>query len=353
MIPVNRKTGSFAMLETYFDLILIKLRQTERRTVTTIWNPSGSRWGSGRRGCEAIAVGIDGSRRSNERELTVGACTAAETAAMVFRDCVRKNAEDLIAWILHQEIERFLVQFRGGNAGPNVVRNGFQPERSIMTGLGMLTVRYPKARSKNGNSVAFRSQLVPKYVHCAQHRSDVAEWKCLDAVQHEDLAGILRAMFGERADQVTYVVPDLAARWTDRVRAWKQRSLVEHSAQDLWMLSIATPTCPEGLKLLFHVVIAVAEGGTKRILCIATGRGDSPLDEWGTVVESIQNRGLACPGRIFSNWRTSLLSDSLRRVAPQWAARVVTRVVTQESERTERTKSSLLLHGWDWPVVVH
>jgi hypothetical protein len=285
----------------------------------------------------------------NNREWTLVEFTAADSAAKVLRECLRINAEALVAWILQQEFERFLLQHRHGDEVQSVVRNGFQPPRTVTTGLGALTIRYPKARSKNGEVVLFRSQLVPKYAHRALDPSDAAEWKCLDAVQNENLTGILRAVFGDRAHQVTHVVPELAARWATRVSAWKQRSLADHSEQDLWMLTVATPACPESLDFPLHVVIAVNEGGAKRILGVAPCRVDSPVDAWGGLIESIQGRGLKSPARIYSNWQAPLLSDGLRRLAPEWAKRVV----VDETTRVVQLKDSVSARGWDWPAAIH
>jgi len=286
----------------------------------------------------------------NDREWTVVEFTVAASAARVLRECLRINAEALVAWILQQEFERFLLQHRHGDEVQTVVRNGFQPPRTITTGLGALTVRYPKARSKNGGAVFFRSQLVPKYAHRALDPSDAAEWKCLDAVQNENLTGILRAVFGDRAHQVTHVVPELAARWATRVSAWKQRSLAAHCDQDLWMLTVATPACPESLDFPLHVAIAVGEGSAaKRILGVALGRADTPLNAWGGLIESIQGRGLKSPARIYSNWQAPLLSDGLRRLAPEWA----TRVVVDETGHGGRRDDSDSKRGWDWPVAIH
>jgi len=45
-----------------------------------------------------------------------------------------------------------------------VVRNGSLPDRELQTGVGPVTVRIPKVRSKTGDQVIFRSALVPPYV---------------------------------------------------------------------------------------------------------------------------------------------------------------------------------------------
>jgi len=45
-----------------------------------------------------------------------------------------------------------------------LVRNGYLPEREILTGIGPVSVRIPKVRSKAGKALTFRSALVPPYV---------------------------------------------------------------------------------------------------------------------------------------------------------------------------------------------
>ena len=42
-----------------------------------------------------------------------------------------------------------------------VVRNGYLPEREVLTGVGLVSARVPKARSRTGEPVVFRSSLVP------------------------------------------------------------------------------------------------------------------------------------------------------------------------------------------------
>ena len=40
-----------------------------------------------------------------------------------------------------------------------VVRNGYQPEREIVTGIGSLPVRIPRIRSRDGAPATFRSAV--------------------------------------------------------------------------------------------------------------------------------------------------------------------------------------------------
>ena len=45
----------------------------------------------------------------------------------------------------------------------SVVRNGYLPEREILTSVGSVPVKVPKVRSRTEGPVGFRSSLVPPY----------------------------------------------------------------------------------------------------------------------------------------------------------------------------------------------
>ena len=45
-----------------------------------------------------------------------------------------------------------------------VVRNGYLPEREILTGIGPVAVRVPKTRDRAGEGRCFRSELLPPYL---------------------------------------------------------------------------------------------------------------------------------------------------------------------------------------------
>ena len=49
-----------------------------------------------------------------------------------------------------------------------VVRNGYQPEREVLTGVGPLPVKVPKTRDRSGKGRCFRSVLVPPYLKKAR-----------------------------------------------------------------------------------------------------------------------------------------------------------------------------------------
>jgi putative transposase len=82
-------------------------------------------------------------------------------------DLLRTGAQQLIATAVEAELVSYLAQFsdlRTDAGHTAVVRNGHHPARPFQTGIGPVSVRIPKVRSKDGTPVTFRSALVPPYV---------------------------------------------------------------------------------------------------------------------------------------------------------------------------------------------
>jgi transposase-like protein len=54
-----------------------------------------------------------------------------------------------------------------------VVRNGYLPERDLMTGLGRVKVRVPKSRDRSAEGIRFSSSLIPPYLKRSHNLEDL------------------------------------------------------------------------------------------------------------------------------------------------------------------------------------
>jgi putative transposase len=68
-----------------------------------------------------------------------------------------------------------------------VVRNGYLPERNILTGVGNIPVRVPKVRDRSGSGIKFNSAIVPPYVRKAQRVEAALPWLYLRGISTGDL----------------------------------------------------------------------------------------------------------------------------------------------------------------------
>jgi len=65
---------------------------------------------------------------------------------------LRQGAKDLISRAVQAELTEFLAQYQDvvdDQGRRSVVRNGYQPAREIMTGIGPVDIKVPKTRDKS------------------------------------------------------------------------------------------------------------------------------------------------------------------------------------------------------------
>lgn len=108
-------------------------------------------------------------------------------------ELLRNGARQLVCQAVEAELEGFMAGYAGqktsrGHAA--VVRNGHHPEREIQTGIGPVSVRVPKVRSKTGQPVTFRSALVPPYVRKSQSVEAALPWLYLKGISSGEGRGL-------------------------------------------------------------------------------------------------------------------------------------------------------------------
>ena len=96
-----------------------------------------------------------------------------------FTDLLRTGARKLLEQAIHAELEELLSRYTGQQTDTGhatVVRNGYLPERAIQTGIGPVTVKVPKVRSRTGEPITFHSALVPPYLRKTRSLEAAIPW---------------------------------------------------------------------------------------------------------------------------------------------------------------------------------
>ena len=207
---------------------------------------------------------------------------------------LREGAQRLIAEALQVEFEEFLSQFaerRDEQGRLAVVRNGFQPQREVLTGLGPVSVRLPKARSRTEQVAVFRSTLVPPYVRRAKSLDAALPWLYLHGVSTGDMREALAALVGPEAKGLSApVVARLKRRWSQEYQAWRGHKLGKECWVYLWADGIYSGLRADDQRLCVLVVIGVNERGQKRFLAIEDGMRESKAS-WAEVLRDLKKRG--------------------------------------------------------------
>jgi putative transposase len=208
---------------------------------------------------------------------------------------LREGAQRLIAEALQVEFEEFLSQFskrRDEQGRAAVVRNGWQPQREVLTGLGPVGVRVPKARSRTEEPAVFRSALVPPYVRKAKAVDRALPWLYLHGVSTGDMREALTALVGPEAKGLSApVVARLKQRWSEEYKTWRRKPLGKDRWVYVWADGIYSGLRAEDERLCALVLIGVNERGQKRFLAIEDGVRESK-QSWLDLLRELKERGL-------------------------------------------------------------
>ena len=224
------------------------------------------------------------------------ACRDGMTDALT--DLLRKGAQDLIATTVEAEFATYLAQFaelrtEAGHAA--VVRNGHHPARPVQTGIGPVSVRIPKVRSKDGTPVTFRSALVPPYVRRTKTLEAALPWLYLKGISSREMAPALKALLGPEAKGLSAnTISRLKRDWAKEYEGWKDARFDDEPIVYMWADGVHSGLRGEDNKLCALVIVGVTARGKKRFLAIEDGVRES-TQSWREVLLSLKGRGMNTP----------------------------------------------------------
>jgi len=216
-------------------------------------------------------------------------------------ELIRKGARQLIEQAVQAELSELLEQFgdrrtEDGRAG--VVRNGYHPEREILTGVGPVSVKIPKVRSRLTDPVVFQSVLVPPYVRRSRSLDAAIPWLYLKGVSTGEMQSALEVLVGEKAKGLSAnTVSRLKRQWQQEYEAWGKQRLDQDRWVYVWADGIYSRLRGDTDKLCVLVVIGVNDRGEKHFLAIEDGVRESK-QSWREVLLMLKNRGLQTPPKL-------------------------------------------------------
>jgi transposase-like protein len=185
-------------------------------------------------------------------------------------ELIRRGARELIQKAIEVEVRELLADYEkvkrlGGQRA--VVRNGYRPERQVLTAVGPVDVRMPKVRDRSGGGVKFNSALVPPFVRRSQRMSAALPWLYLKGMSTGDRRDALTVLVGDQAKGLSpNVVSRLKGEWATEHDAWMQRDLSATRYVYWWADGIPTGLRQEAdARQCLLVIIGVLPDGRKDV----------------------------------------------------------------------------------------
>jgi transposase-like protein len=88
------------------------------------------------------------------------------------------------------ELAEFVARHRelkDTQARQRIVRNGYQPERTIQTGIGDVPVKAPRGRDREG-TIKFSSNILPRYLRRTRSLEELLPWLYLKGLSTGDFS---------------------------------------------------------------------------------------------------------------------------------------------------------------------
>lgn len=214
--------------------------------------------------------------------------------ADVLTDLVREGAQQIIKQAVQAELEAFLQTHNDTDSHDRrqVVRNGYQPQREILTGVGPVPVTLPKTRDRAGRGRHFRSAVLPPYLKKTRRLEAVIPWLYLKGVSTNDFDEALQALFGESVAGLSPAsISRLKVGWEREYADFRSKDWRGHEIVYCWADGIYINVRAAERRCVL-VIIGCDQYGRKHFLAIEEGFRES-AESWKAVLLSLRDRGLS------------------------------------------------------------
>ncbi len=134
-------------------------------------------------------------------------------------DLIQQGARRIILQAIEADLATLLEWYsivRTIDGRRAVVRNGYLPERQIVTALGPVPVQVPQLRDRSDSGVKCNSAIVPLYVRKSPRVSSSLPSLYLRGVSTGEMSDALSELLGEQTKGLSAnTVSRLTAAWAD------------------------------------------------------------------------------------------------------------------------------------------
>ena len=208
----------------------------------------------------------------------------------------RKGACEMLAYALEEEIRRHIDQYKhlaDGNGRRVVVRNGYNPEREILTGIGPLAIRQPRVDDRVlPEGERFSCKILPRYMRRAPSIDNLLPVLYLKGISTNEFQTALSSILGEGAKGLSAAtVVRLKQIWEDEYKTWSKRDLSGKRYVYIWADGIHCNVRLDDQKTCLLVIMGADEHGKKELIAVNDGYRESKAS-WKEILLDLKQRGL-------------------------------------------------------------
>jgi len=214
-------------------------------------------------------------------------------------DLLREGARRMLQSAIESEIEDYINRhsvFKDGEGNRLVYRNGYAPEREILTGIGPLKVTRPRVDDRKLQEElgveGFTSDILPRFLRRVPSLNNLLPVLYLKGISTGDFPAALGAILGSEARNLSSnTIVRLKESWEQEYVKWSKRDLGNKRYVYFWVDGIHMNVRMEREHPCILVIMAADEEGNKELLAISNGFGESKMS-WKDILHDLYSRGL-------------------------------------------------------------
>ena len=242
------------------------------------------------------------------QEVTTRSVSFPSTGSQdVLTAILRDGAQRLLAEAVEAEVRAWIeshahVQDEAGRR--QVVRNGYLPKRSILTGIGSVDVEQPRVLDRRGaEGESFSSKILPPYLRKTRSLEELIPWLYLKGVSTGDFSEALSALVGPDAHGLSAsTITRLKEVWEGEFQEWNKRSLEGKQYVYLWADGVHFNIRLDEDRQCILVLMGATADGKKELIAVADGYRESE-QSWKALLLDVQARGLVVDPKLATGVR--------------------------------------------------
>ena len=212
----------------------------------------------------------------------------------VLEQIARAGAQKMLKLAMENEVEEYIqkhsekVDMEGKKV---VVKNGYMPQRNIVTGVGPLAIKQPRIDDRALDE-RFTSSILPRYMRRIPSVDNLIPVLYLKGISTNDFTSALTAILGEKADGLSATnIVRLKKVWENDYEKWRKRDLSDKEYIYFWVDGIYFNVRLDDSRSCILVIMAADRHGNKELVAVTDGYRESTIG-WKEMLLDLKARGL-------------------------------------------------------------
>ena len=210
-------------------------------------------------------------------------------------EILREGARKMMQQAIELEVSEFLTRNNSLDEKGHLlaVKNGYLPERNLLTGIGPLTLKQPRIddrKLKERNLNGFSSSILPRYMRRVPSLDTLIPWLYLKGISTGDFQSALSGILGKNASGLSAAnIVRLKKSWEDDYTQWGHRDLSQKDFVYFWVDGIHFNIRLEEDRACILVIIGADKDGNKELIAVQDGYRESK-ENWKSLLFDLRNK---------------------------------------------------------------